>query len=130
MSDQIVESKWNPVAVGGNKSNGASGGYNINSYTVSTSWYNKVVANDGSRLAQLRNYDEADRVSVEIGRALDILAEDISSSNADNEDQFRIEFEDEDKMKKKHLSYVILYLKCGKSAQRWMINSSTELERP
>lgn len=100
MSDQIVESKWNPVAVGGNKSNGASGGYNINSYTVSTSWYNKVVANDGSRLARLRNYDEADRVSVEIGRALDILAEDISSSNADNEDQFRIEFEDEDKMKK------------------------------
>jgi len=95
MSDQLVESTWNPVKLGGsNKS------YTINNYAVSSSWYNKVIDTGGARMTKLRNYYGANCDSVEISRSLDILAEDISSSNADNEVIFRIEYPDDSKVKK------------------------------
>lgn len=96
--EQIQESKWNPIAL--KEANGNTTPYKINSYAISSSWYNKIVQNDGSRQTRLRNYHEADCNSVEISRALDILAEDISSSNADDTDQFYLEFEDDSKVKK------------------------------
>ena len=92
---KLVESAWNPITLGTSK-----GGYTITNYAVSTSWYNKVIDGSGDRLARLRRYDEADVCSVEISRGLDILAEDVSSTNADDEIVFEIEYPDESKVNK------------------------------
>ena len=75
----LVENKWNPISLKGGK---IASPVNITSHVVSSSWYNKVVNNDGSRLQRLKNFYDADKCSVEISRALDIIAEDISASNA------------------------------------------------
>jgi hypothetical protein len=95
MSEALVENTWNPVKLGGSNK-----GYTINSYAASTSWYNKMVDTGGARISQLRSYHAADHDSVEISRALDILAEDISSSNADNEQLFNIKYPEDAKIKK------------------------------
>jgi len=92
---ELVENVWNPVSLKNDK-----GGYTISNYAVSSSWYNRIIDNSGTRYTRLMRYAEADCGSVEIGRALDVLAEDISSCNADNEDVFLIEYEDDSKIKK------------------------------
>lgn len=100
MSKNIVENKWNPVKLGGSRRGAPTEGYKISSYSISSAWYNKTIANDGTRLTRLRNYQQADESSVEISRALDILAEDISSCNADDDEVFKMVFDDEDRVKK------------------------------
>lgn len=92
---QLTEAAWKPVTRGGSR-----GGYSIGAYAASSSWYNNYIDNSGSRLNRLRRYNDADRCSVEISRALDILAEDISSSNADDEPTFQIEYPDDVKINK------------------------------
>lgn len=92
---ELVENVWNPVSLKGDK-----GGYSITNYAVSSSWYNRIIDNSGTRYSRLLRYTEADCGSVEISRALDVLAEDISSCNADNEDVFLIEYGDDSKIKK------------------------------
>ena len=99
----LLENKWNPVTLG-NRGNG----YSISNYAVSTTWYNKVIDNTGNRRARLKNYDEADQMSVEIARALDMIAEDVSSSNADDEELFNIEFPDDYKINKTTLKLIKL----------------------
>ena len=91
----LVESTWNPVKIGG-----GSGGYTINNYAVSSGWYNQHIDAGGARTAKLRSFYNADCDSIEISRALDILAEDISSSNADDNDIFYIDYPDDTKVKK------------------------------
>lgn len=97
----LTEQRWNAVPIGAK----VEENYNpttITSHVMSTSWFNKVITNDGSRLQKLKNFYQADTCSVEIGRALDIIAEDISSANAaDNDDaHFFIDFGEESKIKK------------------------------
>ena len=87
-----VESVWKPVTLTNGRRGNNTEAYKISSYSISSGWYNNIIANDGSRLTKLRNYHEADSSSVEISRALDILAEDISSCNADNDQIFYMEF--------------------------------------
>jgi hypothetical protein len=119
MNENLIESKWNPVSLGnGNKKQP----YQINSYTVSSNWYNKIVQNDGTRLNRLRNYYDADKCNIEISRALDILAEDISSSNADDEDQFYIHYEDEDKVKKTTIRLM------GDALKLWETRTEMDME--
>jgi len=93
----INESTWNPIKLG---TGGTKEGYKINAYSVSSSWYNKILDNTGNRYNRLRRYDQADKSSVEIARALDILAEDISSMNADDNEPIYIHFPDDAKVKK------------------------------
>tara|TARA_R100000664_G_C2759274_1_gene148850 strand:- start:2833 stop:4353 length:1521 start_codon:yes stop_codon:yes gene_type:complete len=95
MTDKITESAWNPVSLGG-----SSSGYSMTSYAVSSSWFNQNIENSGTRVARLRRYHEADCRSVEINRALDIMAEDISSCNADDDPVFYLDYPDQDKIKK------------------------------
>lgn len=96
MPDNILtESAWKSFNRGTGK-----GGYSINAYAASTTWYNNHLDNSGARINRLRRYNEADKCSVEISRALDILAEDISSCNADDEYVFQIEYPDDSKVKK------------------------------
>src|SRR5690554_1624315 len=95
---QLTEQRtWNPVSIGGGASKSA---YTITSYAVSSSWYTAHLDNSGSRRLRLNRYHEMDCDSVEISKALDILAEDISSSNADDEDQFELDFDENEKFLK------------------------------
>jgi hypothetical protein len=100
----LVENKWNPITLKGGKIDSP---VNITSHVVSSSWYNKVINNDGSRLQRLKNFYDADKCSVEISRALDIIAEDISASNAADVDlrHFFIDYGDK-KTKKTTISLV------------------------
>lgn len=92
----INEAAWKPI----NRGAQSKGSYSINAYAASTSWYNNHLDTGGTRLNRLRRYNEADKCSVEISRALDILAEDISSSNADDEYPFQLIYPDDTKTKK------------------------------
>lgn len=90
MSTELYENTWNPVQIG--QQSGKQGGYQISTYEVTSSWYNSRLLNTGDRLVRLQRYHDMDKTSVEIGRALDILAEDISSSNADDDETFEIKY--------------------------------------
>lgn len=95
MQQKLKENAWQPVSVGG--SGGKSNAYTISSYAVSTGWYSQHIDNTGSRRQRLLRYDEMDKDTVEVSKALDILAEDISSSNADDEEIFNLEFDENQK---------------------------------
>jgi len=92
--NMLKEAEWKAVTRGQNK------GYAINAYAASTSWYNNYLDSSGSRLNRLRRYHEADKCSVEISRALDVIAEDVSSSNADDDFVFKLDYPDESKVNK------------------------------
>lgn len=96
MTMTLKESVWKPVRLGQKDKSG----YSISTQAVSTSWYNNYLDNSGNRFNRLARYDEADCTSVEISRALDILAEDISSSNADDNETFVDHYPDDSKVKK------------------------------
>lgn len=102
----LVESTWNPI----NLQNGGKG-YSINNYAVSSSWYNQHIDTGGTRTAKLRSFYNADCDSIEISRALDILAEDISASNADDTGSFYIDFPDDLKIKKTQIKTLNTTLK-------------------
>lgn len=106
----LNENAWNPI----NLSNTQRGGYSIDNYAVSTSWYNRVIEDSGTRYNRLLKYHEADCESVEISRALDIIAEDISSCNADDQDTIRLEFDEDSKIKKTQISVLNGALKVWK----------------
>lgn len=99
MARILKESKWNPVNLGSR-----GGNYNITTTAISSNWYNQQIDNSGSRFTRLKRYEDADCCSIEISRGLDILAQDISSSNADDEPIFYLEYDDEKKVKKSTIS--------------------------
>ncbi len=99
MAELLKESVWKPVSLGKNRS-----GYDITATAVSSSWYNTQLDNSGTRLTRLRRFHDADCCSVEISRALDILAQDISSSNADDEPIFYLDYDENFEFKKSTLS--------------------------
>lgn len=99
MNEILKESAWKPVSLGK-----AKNGYDITATAVSSSWYNTQLDNSGTRLTRLRRFHDADCCSVEISRALDILAQDISSSNADDEPVFYLDFDENESFKKSTIS--------------------------
>ncbi|WGH49711.1 portal vertex of the head [Alishewanella phage vB_AspM_Slicko01] len=101
MAEFLKESTWKPVMLGSQKNRG---GYDITATAVSSSWYNQQIDNTGSRLTRLKRYHSADCCSVEISRALDILSQDISSSNADDEPVFLLKYDDSADLKKSTIS--------------------------
>lgn len=92
----ITESTWRPVRRGHQDARG----YSMDRAIASSSWYNKYIDNSGTRLQRLRRYNEADKCSVEISRALDIIAEDVSSCNADDRETFKITYPEDVSVKK------------------------------
>lgn len=97
MQEPILnEATWKSVTRG----TGGKGNYSMNAYAASSSWYNNHLDNTGSRLNRLRRYNDADKCSVEISRALDIIAEDVSSSNADDNNTFELFYPDDSKVTK------------------------------
>lgn len=100
MSTEIYENTWNPVKLGNAIGRNSTSNYSISAYEVTASWYNAKLVNTGDRLIRLQRYQDMDKTSVEIGRALDILAEDISSSNADDDETFELKYPDDSKVLK------------------------------
>lgn len=62
-------------------------------------WYTNIIQNHGKRRVRLRRYDQMDE-TIDIARALDIMAEDISSDNADDEEVFICDFPEDSKVLK------------------------------
>ncbi|MBG24016.1 MAG: hypothetical protein CMF22_11240 [Idiomarinaceae bacterium] len=93
------EHKWKPVRVAGGSGSGSNKdtGYSISTTSVSSNWYNKQIDVSGNRKTRLQRYYTMDRTSVEISRSLDILAEDISSANADSEEIFNLQYDENTK---------------------------------
>lgn len=121
MTQHIYENKWNSVRLGTTSSQ--SGGYNITTTAVSSKWYRRSIEASGQRKLQLRHYYEMDQTSVEISRALDILAEDVSSCNADNEDPFDLVFDEN----QKYLKSTIQLLENAKDLWKERTKMDTEL---
>lgn len=97
----LNEAIWKPVDL---SSRGSSGGARvITSSDVSTNWYKQALDSGGERRKRLENYNSADMCSVLIARALDILAEDISASNADDDESIIIDYPDDSKITKTKL---------------------------
>lgn len=102
MTQTLQENVWRPVKLGGQSS-----GYTITNYAVSSSWYNKIIdVSNGNRYSRLRRYYEADKASVEISRAMDIIAEDITSCNADTKSPFEIDFDDDHKLTRTYMTLI------------------------
>lgn len=94
---------WKPVELG---SRGTGGARVITSSDVSTEWYRQALDSGGIRRQRLENYNNADNCSALISRALDILAEDISASNADDEDSIIIDYPDSVKITKTKMNNI------------------------
>lgn len=95
------ERTWKPVAGGGVKQGGGSRG-GAQSFSHTYEWYKKLTQMSSERQECLKKYDEMDS-TIEISRALDIIAEDISSDNADDDDVFSFEYPDGTKLKNSDL---------------------------
>lgn len=97
---KLYEHQWSTVRLGANATH--------NTAPESTrgeglSWYNNYVSLEGDRRSILTKLDIMDRQSVEVSRALDIIAEDISSCNADDEPIMILEFPEDSKLRKTHI---------------------------
>lgn len=97
-SRDIEEVTWKPLRLNEGRTHRYTAG--IDAVSVSVGWYNDLVRNEGDRFSRLMRYYEADEHSVEISAALDTIAEDISSCNADDRDILFHEYPDDSKLKK------------------------------
>ena len=83
---------WKPVSGGVQTSNSYSPA--ASSSSGNNQWYNNLVEFGGKwteRIGKYRNMD----MTTDITRALDIIAEDISSENADDDSLFELGFEED-----------------------------------
>lgn len=94
----LLEHRWSGIRLGG--SAGAS--VPVPHSNERLSWINNYVSLEGDRRSRLRKFDVMDRRSVEISKSLDIIAEDLSGSNADDKDLFIIEYDEGEKVLKTH----------------------------
>lgn len=81
---------WKPVNLSTiqNKARAVSG----SGFSRNTNWYNEIVQQASGRIRQLDQYDQMDNITVDVSKALDIIAEDISSSGADDYVDFEVDF--------------------------------------
>lgn len=86
----MVGMNWKPVTLSAIKNRTAtvSGGNFIQNHN----WYNEVVRQANDRVKQLDQYDQMDNITIDVSRALDMIAEDISSSGADDLKDFEVDF--------------------------------------
>lgn len=115
----LQESSWNQFAIGNNRQRD-NGAYSMTQTDMSNGWYTQQLDVGGTRYQRLLNYEQADSCSILISRALDILAEDISSSNADDNQSIVIEFPDDSKVTKTTIKVTHDYL------DNWAERSSME----
>lgn len=85
------EKNWKPVKLQNLSSSRGSGGGNTSPNVYNYDDYLKLMQMSTERTKCLQRYDQMD-TTVDISRALDIIAEDISSDNADDDEVFMIDF--------------------------------------
>jgi len=86
------EKTWKPVDVGFRLGKGRGTGMASNH--SNSAWFDKLVQMADKRPEKLEIYDRMD-TSMDISRALDIIAEDIASDNADDDNALIIDFPDD-----------------------------------
>lgn len=91
-----ISKRWKPVNVSKLRqtTSGGSMGWN-----AQNNWYNNLVSNTEDYKKRLERYDLMDSSTVDVSRALDIIAEDISSDGAEDNDIFNIDFPEEAEVK-------------------------------
>lgn len=87
-----VERTWKPVKLGSAMMGGNASG-TMASVSGEKNWYNNLTNLSTDRKEKIDKYRMMDR-STDIFRALDIIAEDISSENADDNRMFELNFDD------------------------------------
>ena len=88
------ERTWKAVKVNNNPASGSVGGVRNN--VAALNWYKNLTELDAKWQKKLETYREMDRTT-DIRRALDIMAEDISSENADDNRIFEVGFQEDTK---------------------------------
>lgn len=90
---------WKPVDLRPNAQTESNAKSQMSVYRQSVRWYENIITLENSRAKRLHRYNQMDSTT-DISRPLDIMAEDMSSDNAENDEIFMLEFEDEHKIKK------------------------------
>jgi len=86
------ERQWKPISI-----KNTSPSYKtspMSSFQKDMHWYNNLVRNAGQWKDRLEKYRQMDQ-TVDISRALDIIAEDVSSEGADDDKVFNLSFPEE-----------------------------------
>lgn len=83
---------WRPVTLSGMSSRRSPGGGSGIQSVTGHNWYSKLFSVASDRMEEIRRYDQMDEVSVDVSRALDIMAEDISSDGAEDDIMFEVDF--------------------------------------
>lgn len=95
----------------------SNGNTNVLSSYRYDSWYDNLLKLADERQNQLDTYDKMD-MSMDISRALDIIAEDLSSTNADDDEIVFIDFPDSIELKDSEIKAHRMIL------QKWQQNTS------
>lgn len=88
------EKQWKVVKLKHVEPTYARSGGGTLSYMNNMGWYNKMLLNSGKRNRIIQQYNLMDS-TVDINRALDIMAEDISSKGVDDDEVFLLDFPEE-----------------------------------
>ena len=96
MVQQLNEYHWQNVNLNQAGFGSSGGTMGFNSSSGSMSWYRKLLSIPQDYHERLRNYDLMDQ-HVEIARSLDIIAEDVSSMNADDQNILNIVYPEDTK---------------------------------
>jgi len=95
MAQQLLkEHAWKPVNL---QQSLPSSGMGFSHSNNSMSWFRKVMTLPQDYHQKIMQYNAMDNESIEISRALDIIAEDVSSQNADDEELFNIIYPEDTK---------------------------------
>ena len=81
-------------------------------------WYHKVIEGSGSRISKYREWDHMD-VDIDIARALDILAEEITGNCSKNDEPLEIDVIDLDHMTTSEITTVKTALRHWCEIHRW-----------
>lgn len=105
----MANETWKTVDLKKVYANRAQGGGALTDQYPSN-WYSSLMVNTGQWKDRLRRYDQMDS-SVDISRALDIMAEDISSEDAGDEKSFVLKYDDETQFNKSQMKALNAALK-------------------
>ena len=105
---KYLEKFWKPVNVRSLNKQRNSGA--MSSFSHNANWYSNLIELGAEREQKLEKYRMMDR-STHVFRALDIIAEDVSSENADDNDVFELDFGDDEKIKPAQLKTIKKTLK-------------------
>lgn len=113
---------WKPVTASGLSREARKSAAGFQSISHSE-WYSDMLHLASDRLKQLDQYDQMDSMSVDISRALDIIAEDVASDGADNDgSSFDLKFPEEMSVNKTKYRTYLRLLRMWEKETKFRIN--------